>query len=84
MTDQIVSFVLDTLAQMGVEITHMRVDLVPPVYCVSLKKNDLIQSVEETLKSTYGILWSLTYGKLSDENRQEVIDLRYKLVNQEG
>lgn len=81
MDDNLIKFVLDTLSQMGVTITNM-VDSNPPTYFIDLDNKNLIQSVDDTLKSAYGILWVLTYGKVNDDNRNLKIDLRYNLVGE--
>lgn len=81
MDDNLIKFVLDTLSQMGVTITNM-VDSNPPIYFIDLDSKNLIQSVDDTLKSAYGILWVLTYGKVNDGNRNLKIDLRYNLVGE--
>ena len=64
---------------MGVTLTNVDIKDGSGVFYVSLNKSKLIQSVEETLKSVYGILWTLVHGKLTDENRDEKIDLQYKI-----
>lgn len=83
MEEKIVTLVLDTLSQMGVTLTGMRSGEEVPEYDIELSQKNLIQSVEDTLKSSYGILWSLTYGKLTDENRLNKINLKYKVVRGE-
>ena len=82
MEKKVVSLVLDTLSQMGVTLTGMKTEEIPE-YDIELSQKNLIQSVEDTLKSSYGILWSLTYGKLTDENRLNKINLKYKVVRGE-
>lgn len=71
--------VLSTLSQMGVTLTNVDTKNDSGVFYVSLNKSKLIQSVEETLKSVYGILWTLVHGKLTDENRDKKIYLQYKI-----
>lgn len=56
--------VIKTLDQMGVTLKDIDPDKEEVVFYVSLNKSKLLQSVEDTLKSTYGILWTLTYGKI--------------------
>lgn len=82
MSDNMIELVISTLNQMGVTLTNM-IDTDPPIYFIDIDKNNLIQSVEDTLKSVYEILWVLTYGKVSDDNRNLKIDLRYNLVGKE-
>ena len=77
-----IKFVLDTLSQMGVTLTNMT-DFNPPTYFVDLDQKSLIQSVDDTLKSVYGILWVLTYGKVDNESRDLKIDLRYNLIGKD-
>lgn len=70
---------LSALGQMGV--TLVDIDLKSKLFYINLDKTKLIQSIDDTLKSVYGILWTATYGKLTDSNRDLKIDLRYKVVN---
>lgn len=70
--------VIKTLDQMGVTLKDIDPD--KTIFYVSLSKSRLLQSVEETLKSVYGILWTLVHGKITDKNRNEKIDLEYEVV----
>lgn len=70
--------VIKTLDQMGVTLKDIDPDKI--IFYVSLSKSRLLQSVEETLRSVYGILWTLVYGKITDKNRNEKIDLEYEVV----
>lgn len=78
MDDNLIKFVIDTLSQMGVSLVNMTEDS-PPTYFIDLDTNNLIQSVDDTLKSVYGILWVLTYGKVNNSNRNSIINLKYNL-----
>lgn len=75
----LVNLVLATLNQMGATLMNIDSDKQVPTYYVQLDKDKLLHSVDDTLKSIYGILWTLTYGKITDENRNEVIRLEYKI-----
>lgn len=72
--------VIKTLDQMGVTLKDIDPDKEEVVFYVALSKSRLLQSVEETLKSVYGILWTLVHGKITDKNRNEKIDLEYEVV----
>lgn len=72
--------VIKTLDQMGVTLKDIDPDKEEVVFYVSLSKSRLLQSVDETLRSVYGILWTLVYGKITDKNRNEKIDLEYEVV----
>lgn len=79
---EIVEVVLKSLEQSGVTLVNVDFNSNPPQYFIQLDKGRLIRSEEETLKSTYGILWVLTYGKLDKDNRNNKIDLKYELVGE--
>lgn len=79
----IVKTMIKALNQMGVTLINIDVEQPVPVYVVRLEGKRLIQSVEKTLTSTYGILWIITYGKVTDETRDLKIDLKYELINEE-
>lgn len=72
--------VIKALDQMGVTLKDIDFDKEEVVFYVSLNKSRLLQTVEETLESAYGILWTLVYGKITDKNRNEKIDLEYEVV----
>lgn len=80
---EVIKMIVKTLNQMGVTLLNVDVDLETPVYFVEIDGKRTIQSLNDTLTSTYGILWTLTYGKVTDENRELKIDLQYKVVNEE-
>lgn len=78
--EDLVSLTIETLSHQGVTLTNMDTESSPPKYFVEINHSKMIASLEDTLKSAYGILWVLTYGKLSDKNRNEKIDLQYREV----
>lgn len=81
MKSEIIDLVLTTLNQMGVILTNMKVEgQDAPTFFVQIIEESLIQSLEDTLKSTYGILWSFTYGKVKKSNRDSKINLNYQLL----
>lgn len=82
--NQIIELLLKVLSQMGVTLTRVDVSQTVPQYYLELNKDNLIQSVEETLKSAYGLLWVLSYGKVSDNNRNFKINLFYEVIGEGG
>lgn len=78
---EVIKTMIKTLNQMGVTLMNISVEGEIPVYFIEIDNNRLIQSVEDTLSSAFGILWVLSYGKVNDENRDKKIDLRYNIVN---
>lgn len=79
----VVKMMIKTLNQEGVTLLSIDVDKEIPTFYVEIDGKRVIQSVEETLKSAYGILWTLIYGKVEDWNRSLKIDLQYNLINEE-
>lgn len=79
---EIVNVVLKSLEQSGVTLVNVDFNSNPPQYFIQLDKGRLIRSEEETLQSTYGILWVLTYGKADKSNRNNKIDLKYEVVGE--
>lgn len=79
---EIIEVVLKSLEQSGVTLVNVDFNSDPPQYFVQLDKGRLIRSEEETLQSTYGILWVLTYGKLDKSNKNNKIDLKYEVVGE--
>ena len=76
---EIARLAVKTLNQMGVAIRSMDPDKDPPEFKIVLVKSHLIQSEEDTLKSAYGILWTMVHGKVNDLNRDKKIDLLYEV-----
>lgn len=79
----VVKMMIKTLNQEGVTLLSIDVDKEIPTFYVEVDSRRVIQSVEDTLKSAYGILWTLIYGKVEDWNRHLKIDLQYNLINSE-
>lgn len=85
MLDKLIGVVLKSFSQMGVTLINVNIDNnIVPEYYVQLDKSKLLQSSDETLKSVYGILWTLTYGKVTDKNRNCKIILNYYEVGESG
>lgn len=83
MLDKLIEIVLKSFSQMGVTLVNVNIDNnIVPEYYVQLDKSKLLQSSDETLKSVYGILWVLTYGKVTDKNRNCKIILNYYEVGE--
>lgn len=79
----VVKMMIKTLNQEGVALINIDVDKEIPTFYVELDGKRMVQSVDDTLKSAYGILWTLIYGKVEDWNRNKKIDLQYSLINEE-
>lgn len=79
----VVKMMIKTLNQEGVTLLNIDVEKELPTFYVELDGKRMIQSVEDTLKSAYGILWTLIYGKVDDWNRNLKIDLQYNIINEE-
>lgn len=81
----VVKLMIKTLNQMGVTLVNIDVDSSNvPIFFIEVDKSKILQSLEDTLNSAYGILWTLVNGKVTDENRDEKIDLRYNVVGENG
>lgn len=81
MKSEVVDLLLLNLNQMGVILTNMKVeDKDPPSYFIQVVEEKMIQSLEDTLKSTYGILWVFSYGKVNKSNRNLKINLNFQLL----
>lgn len=79
--DNAVSQVVNTLKFYGVEIINMEVsEKGPPSFKVQIISSKSKREIKDTLNIVYWSLWSLVYGKYTDENKNNKIVLNYKIV----
>lgn len=78
--DKLIETILKTFNQMGVTLVSISIESQPPEYYIQVDKSKLIYSLDETLKHVHDILWILTYGKLTDNNKHGKIKLNYEEV----
>lgn len=83
MNTKIVDLTIVTLGQMGVTLKDIDVDRETPEFYISLNTKSLVESKEVVLSETYRILWTLCYGKVTDENRDLKIKLNYTIGGEE-
>lgn len=76
--DSLIDLILKTLEQQGVTLTKIDTSKDPVEFYINIHTSRLIASLEDTLSNTYGILWVLTYGKVTDLNRDCKIQLNYQ------
>lgn len=84
--EQISRLMINTLAQMGVKVVKIDIDSTTGdvTFYINVYESKLIQSLDDTLKSTYGILWTSTFGKITNDNRDRKIHLEYEVIKEDN
>lgn len=79
-----VSQVINTLKFYGIELVNMEVsEKGPPSFKVQVVESKSKRELKDTLDIAYWILWSLVYGKRTEENSDNKINLTYRIVKRE-
>jgi len=78
--DKVADLVVNLLKSQGVVLRNINCDKEDPEFTIDIQKDKMIYSLEDTLRSCYGILWTMTYGKLNDSNKDYRISLMYNEV----
>ena len=83
-SDGVISMMIKLIENHGATLKNIRIDESgTPEYLIDIDPTKLRMSLDDTLTSLYGIFWSVTYGKVTDSNRDAKISLKYKEVTQD-
>ena len=80
--DDILAKVIDTFAFHGVTITSM--DILPtgkPIFSVTINKQKMYRTLQDTLDFVYWSLWTLLFGEYSEDKKSLELILNYKEVD---
>ena len=77
--DKLINFIVTSFSHDGVSITGMEISDNVPTYYISVDINKIMTSLDNVLNECYKVLWILTYGKITDDNRDNKINMKYSI-----
>ena len=78
----VIDQVIDTLKFHGVEITNVSITGWSPSFKIIVYSKSLKKDLQTTLNFAYWVLWTLVYGKYSDDKSNLKIALDYSTVDE--
>ena len=79
---ELLDVILNNFKANKMELTYMDINKNIPEFYIRIKdsRNRSKDDIDDLLKSTYAILWSLCYGKVTNTSRRNTIKLNYDLA----